>query len=72
MIGRLTQGGPSIPLRSPARLVNENTRLTGVVKTNTDLLDEIHLHVANIGKKVGAGMGRFARGRPTTRPATSS
>jgi hypothetical protein len=32
------------------------------MKTNTDLPDEIHLHVANIGKKVGADMGRFAPG----------
>jgi len=55
-----------------ARLVNENTRLTGEVKTNTDLLDEIHLHVANIGKKVGAEMGRFAPGRPPPDTSTSS
>lgn len=40
-------------------LLRENTALTTLVKTNTDLLDEIHLHVANIGKKVGADMGRF-------------
>jgi uncharacterized membrane protein len=40
-------------------LIAENTALTEVVKTNTDLLDEIHLHVANIGKKVGAEMGNF-------------
>jgi hypothetical protein len=32
------------------------------VKQNTDLLDEIHLHVANIGKKIGAEMGRFPPG----------
>jgi len=54
------------------RLINENTRLTGEVKTNTDLLDEIHLHVANIGKKVGAEMGRFAPGRPPPDTSTSS
>jgi len=40
-------------------LLAENTLLTTEVKKNTDLLDEIHLHVANIGKKIGADMGRF-------------
>jgi uncharacterized membrane protein len=44
------------------RLLAENTALTAQVKKNTDLLDEIHLHVANIGKKVGADMGRFVPG----------
>jgi uncharacterized membrane protein len=44
------------------KLLAENTALTAQVKKNTDLLDEIHLHVANIGKKVGADMGRFAPG----------
>ncbi len=43
-------------------LIQENTALTSLVKKNTDLLDEIHLHVANIGKKVGAEMGHFAPG----------
>jgi uncharacterized membrane protein len=43
-------------------LLAENTTLTEQVKKNTDLLDEIHLHVANIGKKVGAEMGHFAPG----------
>src|SRR5487761_308960 len=43
-------------------LLAENTALTAQVKKATDLLDEIHLHVANIGKKVGAEMGRFAPG----------
>jgi hypothetical protein len=39
------------------------------VKRNTDLLDEIHLHVANIGRKIGADMGRFAPGEtPPTAP----
>ena len=50
-------------------LIAENTVLTSQVKTNTDLLDEIHLHVANIGKKVGADMGRFAPGQ-TPPPST--
>src|SRR6202790_3001858 len=44
------------------KLLAENTALTVLVKKNTDLLDEIHLHVANIGKKVGADMGRFVPG----------
>ena len=43
-------------------LIQENTELTNQVKANTDLLDEIHLHVTNIGKKIGADMGRFAPG----------
>src|ERR1700688_2364871 len=43
-------------------LLAENTALTAQTKKNTDLLDEIHLHVANIGKKVGADMGRFLPG----------
>jgi len=50
-------------------LIAENTTLTNQVKKNTDLLDEIHLHVANIGKKVGADMGRFAPGQEP--PASS-
>jgi len=49
-------------------LIAENTALTTQVKTNTDLLDEIHLHVANIGKKVGADMGRFAPGEAPPNP----
>ena len=40
-------------------LIAENTTLTQAVKQNTDLLDEIHLHVANIGKRVGADLGNF-------------
>ena len=43
-------------------LISENTNLTEQVKSATDLLDEIHLHVANIGKAVGAEMGRFPPG----------
>src|SRR6202048_404260 len=41
------------------KLLAENTELTTEVKKNTDLLDEIHLHLANIGKKIGADMGNF-------------
>ena len=44
---------------SSTKLLEENTELTRLVKTHTDLLEEIHLHLANIGKKVGADMGRF-------------
>jgi uncharacterized membrane protein len=40
-------------------LIKENTTLTAQVKTATDLLEEIHLHVAKIGLKVGAEMGNF-------------
>jgi uncharacterized membrane protein len=43
-------------------LIAENTALTNEVKAATDLLNEIHLHVANIGKAVGARMGKFAPG----------
>ena len=38
-------------------LIQENTALTVQVKTNTDLLHEIHRHVAEIGKKMGTGTG---------------
>jgi uncharacterized membrane protein len=44
------------------KLIQENTILTAEVKKATDLLDEIHLHVSNIGEKVGADNGRFAPG----------
>jgi uncharacterized membrane protein len=40
-------------------LIAENTELTAKVKEATDLLDEIHLHVSNIGKKLGAELGNF-------------
>jgi uncharacterized membrane protein len=43
-------------------LIQENTTLTSQVKINTDLLDEIHLHVTNIGRKIGADMGNFPPG----------
>ena len=48
------------------KLIQENTDLTAQVKSNTDLLEEIHLHVANIGLKVGADMGRFPPKEGTT------
>jgi uncharacterized membrane protein len=50
-------------------LIQENTELTSQVKKNTDLLEEIHLHVANIGQKVGADMGHYP---PVTPPTTST
>jgi uncharacterized membrane protein len=40
-------------------LISDASDLITRVKTNTDLLEEIHLHVANIAKKVGADMGHF-------------
>jgi len=51
-------------------LIAENTALTSQVKRATDLLDEIHLHLANIGKKIGADMGRFAPGERPPPPPT--
>jgi uncharacterized membrane protein len=50
-------------------LIAENTILTEAMKKNTDLLDEIHLHVANIGKKIGADMGHF---EPDEAPPSST
>jgi uncharacterized membrane protein len=47
-------------------LIQENTELTSAVKKNTDLLDEIHLHVTNIGKVLGAEMGNFPPGATPT------
>lgn len=44
------------------KLIQENTELVSAVKKATDLLDEIHLHVSNIGKATGADMGNFAPG----------
>jgi uncharacterized membrane protein len=43
-------------------LLQENTQLTAAMKANTDLLDEIHRHVANIGLAVGAELGEFKPG----------
>jgi uncharacterized membrane protein len=44
-------------------LIEENTALTNRMKKNTDLLEEIHLHISNIGRKMGADMGHFAPGQ---------
>jgi uncharacterized membrane protein len=53
-------------------LIQENTALTERMKKNTDLLEEIHLHVANLAKAVGADQGRFEVGEipPDSPPAT--
>jgi uncharacterized membrane protein len=40
-------------------LIAENTQLTIDVKRATDLLDEIHRHVAHIGERLGAAPGNF-------------
>ena len=40
-------------------LIAENTSLTSEVKKNTDLLDELHRHVTEIGNHLGAFAGRF-------------
>jgi len=53
------------------RLIEENTTLTARVKSATDLLDEIHLHVTNIGQVLGVDGGHFPSGSatpPTTNP----
>ena len=50
-------------------LVAENTTLTTQVKTNTDLLEEIHLHVTNIARQVGAEMGHFPPGATPPQPS---
>jgi hypothetical protein len=48
-------------------LLQENTEITSQVRPNTDLLDEIHLHMASIAKKIGAEFGHFPPGQvPTT------
>ncbi|HVA04885.1 MAG TPA: hypothetical protein VMU64_14205 [Acidimicrobiales bacterium] len=50
------------------QLIADNTALKAAIKTNTGLLDEIHLHVANIGLKFGAEIGNFppSSERPST------
>lgn len=53
-------------------LIQESTELISQVKTNTDLLDEIHLHLANIAMKIGADMGNFPPGgSPPTKEVPS-
>jgi uncharacterized membrane protein len=50
------------------QLISENTQLTSQVKQATDILDEIHLHLANIATKIGAEMGNFPPGSPQSPP----
>jgi hypothetical protein len=48
-------------------LLAENTALTSSVKQNTDLLDELHRHITEIGNHLGAFAGGFEPGdSPTT------
>ena len=49
-------------------LLAENTALTSEVKKNTDLLDEVHRHVTEIGHYLGVMAGRF---EPSELPSTS-
>ncbi|HEY5304389.1 MAG TPA: DUF1003 domain-containing protein [Acidimicrobiales bacterium] len=46
-------------------LLVENTDLTSAVKRNTDLLDELHRHVTEIGRSLGVIAGRFDPGDVT-------
>lgn len=47
-------------------LIAENTQITSAVKENTDLLEELHRHVTEIGKHLGVPAGRFdPDGKPT-------
>jgi uncharacterized membrane protein len=48
------------------KLIQENTQLTEAVKKATDLLEEIHLHISNIGKVIGADGGHFPAKPPPT------
>jgi uncharacterized membrane protein len=53
------------------KLIQENTALTEAVKSATDLLEEIHLHVSNIGKVIGADEGHFPPNTTAPQNATS-
>jgi uncharacterized membrane protein len=53
------------------KLIQENTALTEAVKSATDLLEEIHLHVSNIGEAMGAEGGHFPPTTPPPPTATS-
>ncbi len=50
-------------------LLAENTELTGAVKRNTDLLEELHRHVTEIGQCLGVIAGRFEPGEVVITPA---
>jgi hypothetical protein len=41
-------------------LIAESTLMLAQVKTNTDLLDELHAHLSAIGEKLGVDGGAFA------------
>lgn len=41
-------------------LLTENTQLITDVKKNTDLLEELHRHVTEIGERLGSGGGNFS------------
>jgi uncharacterized membrane protein len=43
------------------QLIRENTELTKVMKAHTDLLEEIHRHVSELGPDVPVGATRPAR-----------
>jgi uncharacterized membrane protein len=52
-------------------LIQENTALTARMKKNTDLLEEIHQHVASIATSMGTDLGHGAPGRePPASPET--
>ena len=53
-------------------LIRENTALTERMKKNTDLLEEIHLHVANLATVIGADQGRFEPGQEPPAPTETS
>ena len=48
------------------KLIEENTALTSQVKSNTDLLEEIHLHVTAISNQFGSDPGRFSPGETSS------
>ena len=55
---------------SDRELLQENTELTRVVKTHTDLLEELHAHVTAISEHLGLTAGRFPPDQPKERAAT--
>jgi uncharacterized membrane protein len=50
------------------KLIEENTDLTKIVKTNTDLLRELHRHVTAIGAHLGIAAGDFDPDEPLGDP----
>jgi uncharacterized membrane protein len=49
-------------------LIQENTALTARMKKNTDLLEEIHRHVATIATTIGSDLGHVAPGEQPPAP----